>query len=116
MTDAFDLFLSDALKPPEREPDRAFVSAVQARIAIERRLAVERSALLSKLLIQLIAMGAVAAAVGWIARAPEVAALAGESPHMARAILLVGFGLLVALFAAVAGGRSAVEYRILRPN
>ena len=38
MADPFDSFLSEALAPPARDPDRQFVARVQARVALEARL------------------------------------------------------------------------------
>jgi hypothetical protein len=103
MADEFDRFLASALAPPERLPDRNFVAGVRARITLEERLAGERRALLSGLIKQLVALVAVTAAVGIVARASPVAAFFAKTPALGLATLLVGFGFVVALFSTSAG-------------
>ena len=103
MADEFDRFLESALAPPDRLPDRKFVMRVQARIALEERLAARHSALVRDLLTQLIALAAVAAGLWWIGRAAPVANWFSQSPAAGLAILLALFGLLVLLL----GRRSA---------
>ncbi len=98
MADDFEHFLSAALAPEERWPDREFVARVQARIALEERFAAERSAIGAKLGIELLALIGVAAGLVWLARAPAITNLASESPALTLAILLTGFALLTALF------------------
>ena len=88
----FDTFLGDALAPPRRGPDRRFVAVVQARVALEDQLAVQRRLALSTLAKQGLALLAVAAGLVWLARAGPVRNfLANES----------GFGLLVLVAAFV---------------
>ena len=104
MADSFEQFLSDSLAPAERLPDRRFVAGVQARIALEDQLGRERRRLAASLLMQVAALLAVAAGVWVLGSAPPVVEWSAESPGGALVILLVGFGLLVAMFS-----RSATE-------
>src|SRR5215212_4385700 len=97
MADEFDHFLKSALAPSERLPDRRFVTRVQAAIALEERLAAQRSSLLRELARQLVALAAIAAGLWWIGRAPPVASLFAESPAVGLAILLAAFAFLVAI-------------------
>ena len=97
MADEFDRFLKSALAPPERMPDRKFVARVQAGVGLEERLASQKSALVRDLLTQLVALAAVAAGLWFIGRAEPVASWFTQSPAAGLAILLVGFGSLVAL-------------------
>lgn len=97
MADEFDRFLESALAPPDRLPDRKFVARVQARIALEERLAAQHSALVHDLLKQLLALAAVAAGLWWIGRAAPVASLFSQSPAVGLAILTTLFSLLVVL-------------------
>ena len=95
MADEFDRYLSAALAPPDRTPDRKFVARVQARIALEERLAAQQRSLLGNLLKQLGALGVIAAALWWISRSGTAAGLASESPAVALSILLALFMLVV---------------------
>jgi hypothetical protein len=99
MADDFDRFLAQALAPPERMPDRRFVAGVQARIALEERLAAERTALIRALAAQLAALLAVAAGLWVIGRAAPVARLVSASPSLALMVMLGAFACLVLLFA-----------------
>lgn len=105
MTDEFGRFLEAALAPPDRLPDRKFVARVQAGIALEERLAAQRSALIRDLLVQLIALGAVAVGLWWIGRAAPVASWFSQSPAAGLAILLALFSLLVVLLGRRPDGR-----------
>ena len=98
MADAFDSFLAAALRPPGRAPDRAFVAHVQARIAVEERLAAQRRLVVAGLIKQLVALVAIAAAVWWAGRASPVASWLGRSPELGLVILLAGFASLVGIF------------------
>ena len=102
MTDPFEAFLAAELAPPERLPDRQFVARVQAGIALEQQLIVHRRWLVAELFKELVALGAVAAGLWWVARAPVTGSLA-QSPAVALAVLLVAFALLIAAFGAAAG-------------
>ena len=97
MSDEFDRFLASSLAPPERLPDRRFVATVQARIIVEERLARERRTLVGNLIRQLVALGAVAAALLWIGRTPAIGAIVADSPGFAVLVLVIGFSLLIAL-------------------
>jgi hypothetical protein len=103
MADEFDRFLSSALAPEERLPDRNFVARVQAAILLEERLAAQRWSLMFGLVTQLIALGAVAVAVWWIGRAAPLADWFAESPGFGLAILLTGFACLIGLFSRGSG-------------
>ena len=117
MADEFDRFLVRSLALPERDPDRDFVRRVQLRIALERRLAAERSAVLRGLAVQVAALAALAGGMLLIARAPAVADFAADFPAVALAGLLAGFGLWIFVAAAPAtrersfGRRSAPDNR-----
>ena len=97
MPDDFERFLAAALAPPERMPDRKFVSRVQAAIALDEQLAAERRAVVAGLLKQLAALFSVAAAVWLIGRAPPVTAWFDASPEFGLASLLVAFVCVVGL-------------------
>ena len=107
MADDFDRFLADSLAPPKRGADWAFVRLVQARIVLDDRLSAERRALLSGLLLKILALAAFAAGLLWVGRSPDVTGLAADSPAILLALLLGGFGFLVLLLSvdkADAGG------------
>lgn len=97
MADEFDQFLASSLAPPERQPDRRFVAAVQVRIELERQLKRERDQLAASLAYQLIALVAVAAGVWWLVRSASIAAWLAEFPAVAFTVLLLAFALFVAL-------------------
>jgi hypothetical protein len=98
MSDDFDAFLADQLAPPERRPDRRFIAAVQARIAMEERFRQQRRALWANLASQLAALGAVATGIWWLSRAAPVANWTGQFPATTLAMLVAGFALAVGLF------------------
>ena len=103
MADDFDGLLSTALAPSERQPDRAFVTRVQATIALEERLAAERKFLVGSFVRQVVALAAVALAAWWIAGAAPVSSWIAESRAAGLAILLVGFAFVVGLIAIRTG-------------
>ncbi|NUT01588.1 MAG: hypothetical protein HOP96_11495 [Sphingomonas sp.] len=103
MTDAFDDFLAQALDPAGREPDRAFVARVQARIRLEERIALERRSLLSGLAVQVLGIGVIAAALWWLSRSPAIASFASESPAVLLVALLAAFSFVIVLFASRPG-------------
>ena len=100
MADGFDAFLAAALAPAEHPGDRTFVARVEAAIVLEERLAAQRRLLLTELGQQLVAVAAVGFALWWIGRAEPVASRFAQSPALGLAILLTGFGLLVALMSS----------------
>ena len=100
MADRFDDFLAAALVPAERLGDRKFVARVQAAIVLEERLAAQRRSLITDLVQQLVAVAAVGIALWWVGRAEAVANRFAQSPALGLAILLTGFGLLVALMSS----------------
>lgn len=104
MTDEFERFLASSLAPPDRLPDRSFVAAVHVRIEVERLLKRQRCQLAASLGSQLIALFAVAAGVWWLARAAPIAALLSQFSTVALLVLLIAFGLLVALLARSRSG------------
>lgn len=112
MTDEFDRFLAAALAAPEREPDRRFVRSVQARIALDQRLSAQRAVELRRLGIQVAGVAAVAAALLWLTRSPNIAQLSADSPEILLAALLTGFSFLVALLASVAPPAATPRARI----
>ena len=109
MSDRFDDFLARELAPPGRDPDRAFVARVQARIRLEERLEAERSGLLSALLIQILGIAAIAAALWWLSRSPAIESFAGESPAVLLLVLLAAFSFVIALFASRPGSERKVR-------
>jgi hypothetical protein len=105
MSDDFERFLASALAPPERMPDRRFVSAVQAAIVLEERLAAERRALAAGLLKQLAALLSISAAVWLVGRAPLVSSLFAETPGFVLVAVLIAFACAIGLI----GSRPAGE-------
>lgn len=97
MADGFDQFLTDAVAPAERQPDRRFVRSVQARIALEAQLASERRAMVVDLLAQLAALAAIAGSIIWFSRNAAVADWLAQSPSLALAILFVAFAFVLAM-------------------
>ena len=103
MPDEFDDFLAQALAPPDRDPDRAFVSRVQARIRIEERLEAERRGLLSLVPLHLIGIASIAAGLSWLVRSPAIAQSVGQSPAVLLVILLAAFIFVALLFSVTPG-------------
>jgi hypothetical protein len=99
MTDGFDDFLAARLSPPEREPDRAFVARVQARILVDEAMRAQRAGILSQLSQEILAVVAVAAAFLLLSRSPSAAAFLAESPALVLLALIGLFSLLIGLFA-----------------
>ena len=95
--DDFDRFI-EALGPEEREPDRLFVTRVQAQVRLDERLAAERRRLLTRLGLELVAVAAVAAALVLLAASPAIGEFAAQSPAIAVAGLVTAFGFLIATF------------------
>ena len=100
MAEGFDNYLAAALTPAERQGDRTFVARVQAAIVLEERLAAQRRSLLTELAQQLIVVAAVGGALWWIGRAEPVSSRFSQSPALGLALLLTGFGLLVAVMSS----------------
>ena len=100
MADEFEQFLGGSLAPPERLPDRTFVASVQTRIALEQRLDRQRRQLIAGFFSQLAALAAIAAGLVVLSRSPGALELAGDSPQIFLAGLLVAFGCVVALFSS----------------
>lgn len=111
MADEFDLLLSSALAPTEREPDRRFVAKVQARIALEGRLAARERSMVADFAKQLVALMVVAASFWWLGRAATLAQSFAESPALGLAILLAGFIFLVGVLSSRQGGRTSLPTR-----
>lgn len=108
MSDDFDLFLREALAPPERGPDRPFVARVETLVVLEERLQAEGRGLFHQLAMQVLAIAAVAAGLLWLGRAPAVAGFVESSPAIALSALLAGFTLLILVVGVQAGGRNLV--------
>ena len=106
MADEFDTFLSEALAPVEREPDRAFVARVQAGVRLDQQLRAERRSMVSTLAVQFLGIGAIAAAVFWLLRSPDIASFASESPALLLLALLIAFSFVILLFATGGSSRS----------
>jgi hypothetical protein len=107
MSDPFDDFLGKALAPPERDPDRAFVAQVHARVLLHEAIRAQRQGALQRLSLQLIALIAVVAAFVLLSQSPDVAAFVAESPAIVLTFLIALFSMLIALFASRAGSSSA---------
>ena len=101
--DDFDEFLSNALAPPERDEDRAFVLRVQQRIRIDDALRASRAAAVERLLTGTAALVSVAGALLWFARSADAASIAAESPAPVLAGLILLFMSVVLLLAPGAG-------------
>ncbi len=106
MNDPFDDFLGQALAPPERDPDRAFVAQVHARVLLHEAIRAQRRGALQRLSLQLIALLAVVAAFVLLSRSPEVAAFVAESPAIVLTALIALFSMLIGVFTSRAGSRS----------
>jgi hypothetical protein len=110
MSDTFDDSLARELAPADREPDRAFVARVQARIRVEQRLDAERAGLLSALSIQILGIAAIAGALWWLSRSPAIESFAGESPAILLLVLLAAFSFVIALFASRPSSEGQTPY------
>lgn len=99
MSDPFDDFLSQALAPPRRDPDRVFVARVQARVLLDEALRAQQRGALHRLGLQLLALLAVAAAFLLLSRSPEIAAFVAESPAIVMAALIALFSFFIGVFA-----------------
>jgi hypothetical protein len=100
MADGFDRFLSEALAPKKRDPDRQFVSRVSARIALDERLGAARRGIVRQLGTEVLVLIVVAAAALFLCRAAPVARFFAESPAIALSLTLSTFGLLVVVLSA----------------
>lgn len=109
MADEFDAFLAAGLAPEEREPDRAFVARVQAGIRLDEQLRAERRGMVGALAVQFLGVVAIAAAIVWLLRAPEIGVLASESPAFLLLILLIAFSFVIMLFSSGASSQSPVR-------
>ena len=97
MNDDFDRALKSALGPDERDEDCLFVLRVTAAIRLDEQLRSARRAILRSLCVKLAALAGVAAALLWIGQTTPVRHLAGDSPWIAVAFLVLIFGALTAL-------------------
>lgn len=100
MADEFEDLLKASLAPEERPEDRQFVMRVAAVIRLDEQLRAERAAILGSLGVKLVALAAVVGAVMSIGQAPAVADFMTSSPSLAVAILILGFGAVLALFSS----------------
>ncbi|HEY1144107.1 MAG TPA: hypothetical protein VGE68_08750 [Sphingomicrobium sp.] len=98
MNDEFDDFLRSALAPRDREPDRAFVARVQARILLDEAFQAQRRGLIQRFGLQLLAVIAIATAFLLLSRSPQIAEFVAESPAVALVALIALFSLLIGLF------------------
>ena len=107
--DEFDLFLADALAPPDRDEDQAFVARVRQRIRIDDSLRAARSAAFERIAIEIAALAAVAAALLWFARSSDAVALAAESPAEVLGAVVALFMMLVWLMAPGTGRNGSAQ-------
>ncbi len=105
MADEFEALLAAGLSPEEREPDRDFVARVQAAVRLDEQLRAERRGMVATLAVQFLGVAAIAAAIVWLLRAPEIGAFATESPAFLLLILLVAFSFVIMLFSSEASSR-----------
>jgi hypothetical protein len=85
---ALDALLAGALAPAERSPDRRFVARVDRAIAEVERYRSARARLLRRLASEALAIGALAASLAVLARAPAVRQALVEAPSLAWPLLL----------------------------
>lgn len=113
MPDEFDRFLSKSLEVEPGGADRAFVARVQARIALDERLRVQRRSVLRELGGEVLALAAIAVGLVWFGRAAPVDQFFVESPAAALAVLLSGFALLIVAFTSQTNsfGLSKIDLR-----
>ena len=109
MSDPFDDFLSKALAPPKRDPDRVFVARVQARVLLDEALRAQQRGALHRLGLQLLALLAVAAAFLLLSRSPEIAAFVAESPAIVLAAMIALFSLIIGVLAGRTGSGGALS-------
>ena len=109
MADEFDAFLAAGLAPEEREPDRAFIARVQAGIRLDEQLRAERGGMVATLAVQFLGVAAIAAAIVWLLRAPEIGAFASESPAFLLLMLIVAFSFMIVLFSSGASSRKPLR-------
>jgi len=114
MADELETFLSDALAPPARDPDREFVTRVQTRIAIEQQLHAERRTILRRLGVELIGLAAIAAGLLVLARTEAIATLTAQSPGLAMVALVSIFALIVSAIAVPSGAAGFAVHRSFR--
>lgn len=98
MADEFDAFLAHALSPEPRPADRGFIARVNARVALDRRLRAERSAMFRRVGREALALAAIAGGLLWLGRAAPIADFAAESPGAMLALLLSAFAFFVLVF------------------
>jgi hypothetical protein len=79
---ALDLRLREALAPPEGPADRVFVVRVERAVAEAERFRRSWAALLGQLASELLAVGAVAASLTFIAQAPQVRGILAQTPEL----------------------------------
>ena len=95
MADDFDLFPKQALTPETRDADRAFVARVQAGIVLEARIRAERAAIRAGLVRQIGAVLALAGALLWLSRSPDLTGVISDSPAVILGVLIALFSLLI---------------------
>jgi hypothetical protein len=84
----FDAMLAEALAPPDRAADRAFVALVDGAVAESERYRRQRAGLRRQLGGEMLALAALAGSIAVIARIPDVRAALAEAPNLAWPALL----------------------------
>ncbi|HEY5722921.1 MAG TPA: hypothetical protein VIT45_11425 [Allosphingosinicella sp.] len=85
---AFDIFLAEALAPPEGSADRAFVARVDRAVLADELYRRQRKALWRRFGGETLAIAAVGASLATIASIPDLGELLGEASPLALPALL----------------------------
>ncbi|MGI8611265.1 MAG: hypothetical protein ACR2KH_03180 [Sphingomicrobium sp.] len=95
----FDQFLSEALAPRRRAPDRPFIERVQQHIRFEELSRANRASLLERFGIELLSLVALACGLAVIGGSSQIAESARQAPQLALLATMLVFGLWVTLVA-----------------
>jgi hypothetical protein len=85
---AFDAMLAEALAPPRRDQDLAFMAKVDRAIVERQRYLRQRAALRRQLGGEMLALAALGGSVFLLSRIPDVSAALAEAPTLAWPALL----------------------------
>ena len=107
MADDFDRWLTAALAPAERDPDRAFTARVKALALLDAQYRAAVSATRRRMALETLALGATGIGAVMLARLPQFATGISEYPAGGVAALVAGFALLVLLLPRDGGRRAA---------
>ncbi len=85
---AFDAMLAEALAPPKRDKDAAFIAKVDRAVIERERYLRQRASLRRQLGGEMLALAALGGSVALLARIPDVRTALSEAPTMAWPALL----------------------------